>query len=307
MRQHLIDDKEDTNPGFRLRAMGPIGTYLRWTGAFGQYRRLFVPLGVLALLALGVHAAADRFDDWAFLLLDFLDRKLEEGYGIMARAFMSQPEERLLAFAATVDLEMKENVARWMALGVELLVDLRLGFGAIAAFPKDELGYVLPGSRLHHRVWAIVGRRLYELKRMGVHLGAYLKQPSVEKIYLPLAVTLAALAGSLALFVAVDNALFALSRRLPAEWESWTWLSPWPAAIASLTVLWRLGIPAMLGAMARCQHVGERDWARGESLPRRLLRGIFGAVLILPLLVAGLWAGTPLGRWVEQIVQRPGP
>ena len=304
---HLLDDKEDTNPGFRLRTLGPINTYLRWTGAFGQHRRLFVPLGVLALIALGVHAAADRFDDWAFVLLDFLDRRIEVGYGILADAFMSRSEERKMGFAAVVDLEMKENAARWMALGVEILVDLRLGFGAIAAFPQDELGYVLPGSKLHHRVWAIVGRRIWKLKRVGKHLAVYLRQPSVEKIYLPLAVSLATLAGSLGLFVAVDNALFAFSRRLPAEWEAWSWLSPWPAAIAAAAVLWRLGIPAMLGAMAKSQQVGQRDWSRGESLPRRVLRGVFGAVLILPLIVAGLWAGTPLGRWVEQIVLRPGP
>ncbi len=303
----ILDDHEDTNPGFRARALGPLAAYQRWSAAFGAHRRLFVPLGVLALIALGVHAAADRFDDWAFWLLDFLDGKAEAAYGAFADAVLSRAEERKLAFAALVDLQMKEDAARWLALAVELVVDLRLGIGALGAYPPDEVGYVVPGSRFYHRLWGVVGRRIWRLKRAGRHLIDYARNPSLLKLYLPIAVALATTAGALALFVALDNALFAFSRRLPAAWESWRWLSPWPAVVAALTVYWRLALPAVTGTMARCQRLGQRDWAHGESVPRRLLRGVFGLVLILPLLVLGLVSGTPLGRWIDEILRGGGP
>jgi len=296
--------REDTNPGFRVRALGPLNVYKRWTGAFGQYRRLFVPVGVVCLVALGVHVAADRFDDWAFWVLDLLDLQSERAYGLFADIFFSGAEEKKLAFAGVVQVSDKENAARWMALGVEIFVDLRLGFGAVGAFPEDPMGYVLPGSKLHHRLWGLVGRRLFNVKRGALHLKNYLKQPTIEKLYLPLAIAMAVLAGSLALFVSVDNALFAVGRRLPAEWMAWQWLSPWPAILAALTVFLRLGVPAVLGSMARCSELSERDRRRGESMGRRVTRGLFGALLILPLIVAGLYSGTPLGRWLEILLAK---
>lgn len=302
----MYEEREDTDPG-TLTAGGPFRAWRETTRFFGRHRRLFVPLGVLALVALGVHAAADRFDDWAFRVLDAADRGVEWAYGLLADAVLTRPEAKKTAFASLFDLAAKEQAARWSALAVELLLDLRVGLGALGAFDEDPLGYVVPGSKLHHRLAAAVGRPLHHLKQAGRRTAGYLRHLSIEKIYLPLSVALAVLAGTLALFVALDNAFFALGRRLPAHWDAVRWLSPWPAAVAAAIVLWRLGVAAVIGAFARCDRVMRKDLDAGEGVLARTLRGAVGAVLVLPILLAGLWTGTPLGGWAAQILHRPGP
>ena len=285
----MYDANEDTDPGISLHAAGPFRALRETTRFLGAHRRLFVPLGVLALVALGVHAAADHLDDWVFRLLDAADRGTEALYGRYADALLSEPAARKLAFDALVTLADKERWAKWIALGVELLIDLRLFIGVLGAFPEDELAYVVGGSSLLHRLAAVFGRPLARLKIVAGHLARYLMRPTVEKLYLPVAVTLAVAAGCLALEVAADNAFFALGQLLPASWHAAGLFSPWPARIAAVVVAWRLGLPAITGSLARGEEVLTRDLKDGEPLLRRTVRGWFGALILLPLLAAGLF------------------
>lgn len=291
----------------------PLRWYAELTATLGRHRRFFLPLGVLALLALGVHAAADLFADWAFLALDLFDRGLEDLYARVAGGLLGAGQAQILWFQDLVDLRDKEVLARWMALLVELAIDLRLGvaawaaaeFRAPAAHEAGEYNAEGRGS------WSRLASRLGQpIRRARWVLGCaahYLRNPSVEKLYLPLAVSLASITGALALFVALDNALFGLGHALPKALRAWRWLSPWPAALAATTALWRLAWPAVVGSLVRCQRRVERDLARGDPPWARSLRGVWGAVLILPLLLAGVWMATPLGGWVRQILLGRGP
>lgn len=297
----MYEMNEDTDPGVGLKRTESFRALRETTHFLGRHRRLFVPLGVLALVALGVHAAADRFDDWTFRLLDAIDHGMEWAFGHFADAVLSQSAQAKIDFANLFTLHDKEVASRWVALAVELLLDLRLGIGAIGELERDELEYVIPGSGVGDRLAAVFGKPLARLKSFGRFARRYLLHTSVEKLYLPVAVFLAVVAGAFALDTTLDNAFFSLGHRLPDAWHAWRWLSPWPAAIASIVVAWRLAIPAVVGSLARGEAVMKRDVSSGEPFLRRTLRGAWGAALILPILVAGLLAGSPILGWWHRI------
>jgi hypothetical protein len=291
--------QDDTDPNM---AAPPPSALVRANRRLGRHRRLFVPLGVLSVLVLGVHAAADRFADWAFVFIDAVGNLYESAYGRVADLILSNAEQRKQELAESFDRDAREDMARWVALAVELLLVVRLGIACLGAWRRDALDeFVLPGNRWYHRLWAVVMRPIHRLGVLLKQTGGYLAHVSIEKIYLPLAVAMAGLAGTLALFVALDNAFYALGRRLPEGLAAWQWLSPWPAAVACLIVAWRLGLPAVTGTLARCQIASERDRRNGDPFVRRTLRGVWGAVFVLPILVAGLWTGTPLGAWAARL------
>ncbi len=264
---------------------------------------MLLPFGMFALLVLGIHAIADSFADWAFAFIDWFADLIEAAFARFADAALSEPDARKRVLAEALDVERRRDLARWAALGVEIVLVVRLGAACLGAWPGS--GPDLSKQQrdpAHRRLLSFLAGPLNRLKALLERTGGYLAHLSIEKIYLPLAVALAALAGVLALFVALDNAFFALGRRAPAGLGAGRWLSPWPAALSSLLVLWRLGLPAVTKSLAHCQLGSERDRAAGEPASKRMLRGIWGAVLILPILIGGLWTGTPLGAWVERLL-----
>ncbi len=285
-------DYEDTDPDLRPVHAHSLPEEARRPG---RRRSIFLPLGMLAVLVLGVHAVADRFADWAFVFISWAAASIESLAGTLANIALSEPEERTRALAEAFDVDRRIELSQWMAFFVEIALVLRLGTACLGAGAARE-SRLPPGSKGRLGSWS--SRFLDWLQTSFGLVRAYLSTLSIEKVYLPLAVAIATLAGVLALFVALDNAFFATSRHLPSSLQPTSWLSPWPAALASLMVLWRLGFPTVTASLARCQLASERDRSAGESTARRTLRGIWGAVLVLPILIVGLFTGTPLGAWV---------
>ena len=91
------------------------------------------PLGVFALVVIGVHAGADQLDEHLFLILNLIDRGLDaamtwtvESIGSLIGAGQGAIEAMTLNAVGLIDLSTKIAIARWLALIAELLVILVL-------------------------------------------------------------------------------------------------------------------------------------------------------------------------------------
>jgi hypothetical protein len=112
---------------------GFLNIYRRLTLALGAKRGLIRRLAGLAMLAMGVHAAADYMDDALFALLDVMDIALD---GVV-HAFLLQlsgfhlisPADAINAaqhFSDWIDIEDKEKLSRASALCAEFAADFLL-------------------------------------------------------------------------------------------------------------------------------------------------------------------------------------
>lgn len=123
----------------------------------GPFRRLFMPLGLVAFVALGVHAGADQLDDLLRAGLEVLAQQLPG-------ALASELTSRRLTW-----------LARGLALGWELAVDLVLGWPMLGY--RERVGGPLPGESLREIAARALKRPsqmalLRPLALAGVALGA---------------------------------------------------------------------------------------------------------------------------------------
>src|SRR4051812_50196572 len=74
-----------------------------WAGAIGAFRWAFMPLGLLALIALGVHAAADVVDDRLLWCVDQLDAVFD---AVVGHFTLTE------SWVHWIDLERRETLPR---------------------------------------------------------------------------------------------------------------------------------------------------------------------------------------------------
>jgi hypothetical protein len=86
-------------------------------------RRLFVPVGLLALVAIGVHAAADALDERVLWLVD-------RGVAVLDSALSAWKVTEPLVNA--LGIEQRALIARSFALGWELAADLLIALPVLA-------------------------------------------------------------------------------------------------------------------------------------------------------------------------------
>lgn len=277
--------------------------YLAVTRFFGARRRFVRRVAALCLVVLGVHAAADVIDDLVYRVIDALDLAVDglawRGLEWLASLGAFSPEEAVAhaqRYAEWIDLEQKDVAAKWLALVVELAIDL-----ALLEF-----------------VWAARGRPdeeqraslLDELKASARELKEALWPLDLERVAVPPAVAGFAVAGTLGAALAVEGFVAdTLSRLVPL----WRWVPNASAAVGVLVaalLLWRFLPDLLHGALLRADERGRRAQRRASpfgstpSLPARAplveklrhLRGLLqrasrGALLafvVLPLAVLGL-------------------
>ncbi|MEL6545361.1 MAG: hypothetical protein AAFQ82_12095, partial [Myxococcota bacterium] len=172
----------------------PLRVYRTVTHALGAWRGLFLPIGIAALVAMGVHRASEHVVEWSFVLLGWFDLGTESIaetiLGVLSNVGILDDESVVrgsYAFAAFFDLDDREYYAKLGGLATELYVDVYLVWAA--------LGYVEPRakpSRLRAIQWQyskdVLKKRLKQLK---VDASYYLSDMTVEKVYLPLGAALA--------------------------------------------------------------------------------------------------------------------
>jgi len=260
-------EAEDTDPGQGIGGFFLLRWYRGLTHGLGQSRAFFLPFGVLALCGLGFHLGQPALREG----LDLLLRTLHAVLGVLGDSAQGMLE--LPARRATVEV----GALLWSLAGALWLTLLCMPEESAA----EELGYVVPGSGLLARCWAVIGKRLYQLRQSLRSLASYLRDVNLAKLHLPVTVPLVVLLGFFGLADALDNALSELVLLAPGLGGRRAWI-PASAQLIALVVAVVLGLPMLLHALLRAHRRSVRARERRQGLLRRFLRGALGLLFLLP-------------------------
>lgn len=242
----------------------------------GLFRGLFLPFGLFAIVAVGIHAGSDCVDNHAFSLYNFFDARFDElltwlivrVYGFMDVGVQLTATHTFKA-VDFIDLDVKDAAARWTALLVELGADL------IFAFPI-----------FRHRP---DGTPLVEFARRTY------QDPTVLRVAAPLGAIFASIAGVLVIAREIQVATHGMLAGQPVQISQFgTQAAAIAGIIALVLVTWRLGGNA-LGAAARwADRRAKIDRERFSTPRRRKMRGLVTAGIILPITFLAVFQATPI-------------
>jgi hypothetical protein len=288
------------------------GLFNAVSAALGRGRTLIRRLGGIALLLMGVHAAADVLDNLAYTLLDALDLIADDAVGA-ALAWLSSvggiaPDAAVEAserFATVVDLGEKEWLSLRLAFATELLLDVLL----------LDLAW---GTRIFDGT-----SRLDDLKRSAQQMREALSSFDLERVLGPVTLLAFSVGGAVLAAMALEQpASAALVSLLPGL----TIASNIGAAAAILVVallVWRF-VPeqlhgALVRSLLRAERFRERQQQRRSKHPPRWPRVavvvdtvravVRGTWLLLALAVAGMGLVADVdggGRGAVGLIERVG-
>ncbi|RKH59119.1 hypothetical protein [Corallococcus aberystwythensis] len=237
----------------------------------GAFRWAFMPLGLLALVAVGVHAAADTLDDRLLTAVDRLDSAFDAWVG------------QFPATASMVDwvsLETRTRLARALALAWELAADLLLALPALGYRETEAARPVDP--------WRPVTASASESSSWKALLRRCLRRPTPMRWVRPLATAGVVLAGACTVARLVQGTVYLSWRPLFGDVAAdWTARGLAVAALCGVSVSlgWRAVLRNLQHADAACEAVGPR---------RAWTRGLVGCVLVAPLGLAAAWDAAPV-------------
>lgn len=221
---------------------------------FGAFRWLFMPLGLLALVAVGIHAAADVVDDRLLRAVEALDVWLD---GLLAQ------HESTAAWVNRIDSRERTLIARGFALAWELLTDFFI------ALPM--LGYDEPEQTTATRTFTLVAKETW--KDLFSRLN---QQPTPMRIGRPIVTAIFVMGGAFAVARLVESTIFVglVGHGTTAE------VSGWVARVAAGTAM----------AMLVFSHCWRSVWralqhADAASVKARhpWLAGLRGTLVAAPL------------------------
>jgi hypothetical protein len=235
-----------------------------------SFRWAFMPLGLCALVAVGVHAAADVLDDPLLSFIDGIDKAFD---WLFSTNTFTQPWVN--AFAA----KERVFVCRAVMFVWEVAADIVL---ALPALGYVEAGHARPRKK---RVIPIDSRKFPAL------VERVREDPTVMRIARPVATAAVVLAGACALARMIQARVF-LSFR-PVTGVGFSSLLARTVAIGCLLlVIGSFGWRAFLRSV---EHADEAAAEEGEGHGFAAFRvGWVGTVLTLPLAVAALVGAAPL-------------
>lgn len=238
-----------------------------------------MPLGLSALIAVGVHAAADTVDDRFLNVVQGLDAWFDQWFA---------QYESLQSWVDRIGSREQTVIARALTLGWELLADL------VLLFPL--LGYREEASAFKKETWRTLLQRLNQ-------------QPTPMRLLRPVITGVFAIAGAYAIARMVDGALF-LSLRAGVAPDGVA--QPVAKAIAFLAFLhvtialgWRAVLRALQHADQVCTPVANAVTAAeklallsGQKKPKQAKGpwtvGLVGTAITAPLALAALLDAIPL-------------
>jgi hypothetical protein len=256
-------------PTSPARPSPPLSGLSRFLGGF---RWAFMPLGLLSLIAVGVHAAADTLDDRILSLVDLVDSAFDRLVG------SSSVTEGLVEL---ISLEQRSRIARALALAWELSVDLVLALPALgyregkASQEEEPWRSYLPQDT--HPTW----RQLFVRS---------LRKPTTLRWTRPLATAAVVLAGACAVARLIQGTVYLSWRELLGEGAA-------DMAARGLALGALVGILATLGwraVLRNLQHADTLSEAQVHNRRQALSIGLVGSALAVPLALAALLDASPL-------------
>ncbi|WP_407659995.1 hypothetical protein [Hyalangium gracile] len=238
----------------------------------GGFRWAFMPLGLLALIAVGVHAAADTLDDRLLSLVDLVDSAFDRLVGA------STVTEGLVDL---ISLERRTLIARALALAWELSVDLVLALPA--------LGYRESRASLEQEPWRKYLQQDTRPTWRQLFLRS-LRKPTTLRWTRPLATGAVVLAGACAVARLVQGSVYLSWRELLGEQAA-------DMAARGLALGALAGILVTLGWRAVLRNLQHADTASQENVHNRLQAlsyGLVGSALAVPLALAAALDASPV-------------
>lgn len=240
------------------------GFLARLSAVVGRFRGFFLPFGLFSILAVGIHSGSDHIDDATFAGLNFFDA-VADGLltwivGGLWRFFgASDATTQAAIYEAVdlVDLELKDQAARFVALLVELVADLAL---ALPCFLFREKAVSLSG---------VVKKTLND--------------PTVLRVAAPVAAVLASVAGVAIITREVQVAVSARLLEIEASASFAGWVAGGFGVLALVLVTWRLGWVVALATARWAESRAIDDQRNQVSVKKRRLRGWFTALVALPI------------------------
>ncbi|MFL5357812.1 hypothetical protein [Archangium sp.] len=253
-------------------SQGPLSAFSRF---LGHFRWAFMPLGLLALLAVGVHAAADTLDDRLLVLVDLADSAFDR---VVGRFTLTESLVDLLS------LERRTTLARALALAWELTADVVLALPALGY--REELA-AQASSRFSPALPARDSWRALLVR--------CLRRPTSMRWIRPLATALVAVAGACTVARLVQGTVYLSWRELLGEGAAD--VAARGLALAALAgLLWRLGWRAVLRNL---QHADSASEAHARGFARAFAYGLPGSALVAPLALAAALDASPLLSFVR--------
>lgn len=238
------------------------GRVTRLSRSLAGIRWAYMPLGLLALIAVGVHAAADIVDDQLLWIVDQAHAAFGGLFGV-----------------ELVGFEQRVMLARGVALLWELAVDLILALPALGYHEREarrgRLELTVEPDRPH--AFFEMAKRIYT-------------QPTTLRIIRPLASAAIVLAGACAVARMVQGQVYLSSRALIGDGIAG--LAARTLALVALgLVLYALGWRAVLRNL---EHADELSRQGGGARRQALTQGLLGSLLVLPLAWAALKDASPM-------------
>ncbi len=237
----------------------------------GGFRWAFMPLGLLALVAVGVHSAADTLDDRLVGLVDRADAAFD---GLVGQYDVTAP------MVEWVSLELRTRIARGLALAWELAADLvlalpALGYRETRAPVPAEAWRAAMGTAPARPSWRVLWTRC-------------LRRPTPMRWLRPLATVAVALAGACAVARLIQGTVYLSWRELLGDGAA-DGLARGLALGALVGVLATLGWRAVLRNLQHADAACEAGGGKGA-----LRRGLVGCAVVVPLAVAAVVDATPV-------------
>lgn len=242
----------------------------------GRFRWAFMPVGLLALIAVGVHAAADTLDDRLLSLVDRVDAVFDRLVGAFP---LTEGWVDLIA------LEERTSIARAVALAWELAVDVVLALPALG-YRESRARAEEPWRRLLQTEVRPTWRQLF---------ARTLRKPTLLRCTRPLATAAVVLAGACAVARLVQGAVYLSWRELLGEGVA-------DAAAQGLALGALVGLLVTLGWRAVLRSLQHADTASEENIHGRwqaLSYGLAGSALAVPLALAAVLDASPVLSFVR--------
>ena len=237
----------------------------------GGFRWAFMPMGLLALVAVGVHSAADTLDDRLLAVVDRADAAFDS---LAGRYDVTAPMVEWLS------LEVRTRLARMLALAWELAADLVLALPALGyreeQAPKPAEAWKMAlGTEAARPSWRALWTRC-------------LRRPTPMRWLRPLATAAVALAGACAVARLVQGTLYLSSRELMGDGVA----DGVARGLAGATLV---GVLASLGWRVVLRNLQHADAAcEAEGGKGALRRGLVGCAVVVPLAVAAAVDASPV-------------
>jgi hypothetical protein len=243
----------------------------------GGLRPMFIPFGLFALLAIGIHVGCNRLDNHLFVLLNVIDAAVDDVLcfiiqKVCALFSASQSTVDLLTYRAIdfIDLEIKSDAARYGALAYELVADVVL---ALPVFLYREERWTTDGIRERAK--------------------AYFEDPTLLKLAGPAAAVSAGIAGVFSISREIEVLAHSLISHVTVQHASG--IAGMLGAAALAVVAWRLLAIAVLGAAEYAERRANNDRVMSVPLQQRRLRGLLTAFVALPIALLAVEATPILG------------